>query len=185
MLLSRTFVSFSSTDINYYRTMMMWNANENIDFNFADFQLDEAINSQNPYYIKTVCEAKIRRADTFILLIGNDTFLKDIFVKAEVEVAIEKGCRLIGMNLNNCRFKDWLCPYFFADKGALFIPFSPRIATAALAPWHREHRLLGQPDDWSFHNESYTRRGYNLIGATAVLPEKSNPFQYGRPLWAK
>jgi hypothetical protein len=36
----RTFVSFSSTDINYYRTMMMWNANENIDFNFKDFQLD-------------------------------------------------------------------------------------------------------------------------------------------------
>ena len=26
---------------------MMWNANENIDFNFADFQLDEKINSPN------------------------------------------------------------------------------------------------------------------------------------------
>ena len=55
MALPRTFVSFSSTDIRYYRTMQMWKANENIDFNFADFQLDEAINSQNPYYIKSVC----------------------------------------------------------------------------------------------------------------------------------
>jgi antiphage defense system Thoeris ThsB-like protein len=54
----------------------MWNANENIDFNFADFQLDEAINSQNPSYIKGVLRNKIRRVDTFVLLIGNDTWQK-------------------------------------------------------------------------------------------------------------
>ena len=67
-------MSFSSADITYYRTMMMWNANENIDFNFADFQLDEAIDSQNPSYIKGVLRNKIRRVDTFVLLIGNDTW---------------------------------------------------------------------------------------------------------------
>lgn len=50
-----------------------------------------------------------------------DTYTKTTFVKWEVEVAIEKGCRLFGANLNNCRTKDWLCRYFFADKGALFI----------------------------------------------------------------
>jgi hypothetical protein len=106
MALARTFVSFSSADINYYRTMLMWKAHEHIDFNFADFQLDEAINSNNSYYIKTVCRARIRRADTFVLLIGSDTYTKTVFVKAEVDVAIEKGCRLIGVNLNNCRSKD-------------------------------------------------------------------------------
>jgi MTH538 TIR-like domain (DUF1863) len=116
MALPRTFVSFSSTDIKYYRTMQMWKANDKIDFDFADFQLDEAINSENPYYIKSVCEAKIRRSDTFILLIGTDTWTKNTFVKSEVEVATEKGCRLIGVNLNNVRFRDALCPYFFADQ---------------------------------------------------------------------
>ena len=45
-----------------------------IDFNFADFQLDEAINSQTPYYIKSVCTAKVRLTDTFALLIGGDTY---------------------------------------------------------------------------------------------------------------
>src|SRR5215813_7231120 len=110
MSLPRTFVSFSSTDIRYYRTMRMWKANENIDFDFADFQLDEAIASQNPYYIKSRCEAKIRRADTFILLIGNDTWQKTVFVKNEVEVAIDKGCRLIGVNINNSPVVDGLCP---------------------------------------------------------------------------
>jgi hypothetical protein len=63
--------------------MCAWKANANIDFNFADFQLDDAIKSHNEYYIKSVCAAKIRRADTFVLLIGNDTYQKDGYVKAE------------------------------------------------------------------------------------------------------
>src|SRR3954451_19303676 len=130
--LPRTFVSFSSTDKGRYDLMCAWKAQQHIAFNFADFQLDEAINSTTPYYIKSVCAAKVRRADTFVLLIGDDTYTKTVFVKDEVEVAIEKGCRLIGANLNNCRFKDGLCPDFFADVGALFVACSPRILAEAL-----------------------------------------------------
>jgi hypothetical protein len=48
----RAFVSFSSTDIGRYQLMCAWKAHEKIDFSFADFQLDEAINSKNPSYIK-------------------------------------------------------------------------------------------------------------------------------------
>src|SRR5271157_2691018 len=85
--LARTFVSFSSADKGRYDLMCAWKAHEHINFNFADFQLDEAINSKTPYYIKSVCAAKVRRADTFVLLIGNDTYTKTVFVKDEVEVA--------------------------------------------------------------------------------------------------
>src|SRR3954447_13494435 len=114
--LARTFVSFSSAHKGRYDLMCAWKAHEHIDFNFADFQLDEAIHSQTPYYIKSVCAAKVRLADTFVLLIGNDTYTKNtktVFVKDEVEAAVEKGCRLIGANLNGCRSKDGLCPGFF------------------------------------------------------------------------
>ena len=38
--------------------MCAWKANENIDFNFADFQLEEAIDSENEYYIKSRCRDK-------------------------------------------------------------------------------------------------------------------------------
>jgi len=58
MALTRTFVSFSSNDIGRYRLMCVWKAQEHIDLDFADFQLDEAINSKNPLYIKSVCRAK-------------------------------------------------------------------------------------------------------------------------------
>lgn len=172
----RTFVSFSSTDLKYYRTMMMWNANEGIDLNFEDYQLDDPVNSTNPYYINSVLRRKIRRVDTFILLIGDDTWQKTIFVKSEVEVAIEKGCRLIGMNLNNGRSKDWLCPDFFAEKGALFVPFSSRIAAEALKPWRRDPLQPGQTNDWYFYDHVYTALGYDLVGDTAVIPKKPNPW---------
>jgi hypothetical protein len=186
MPLPRTFVGFSSTDILHYRLMCAWKAHEHIDFDFADFQLDEAIDSENEYYIKQVCRNKIRLADTYALLIGQDTFTKATFVKWEVEVAIEKGSRLIGINLNNCRFKDFLCPWFFADKGALFVPFSSRILAKALEPWNRGPRLPGHTNDWSFKDDFYTSLGYNLIGTTAVLPPSPNPFapERSRPPWS-
>lgn len=180
-ILPRTFVSFSSADKRRYDLMCAWKAHEHIDFNFADFQLDEAINSQTPSYIKSVCAAKIRRSDTFILLIGDDTYTKTVFVKAEVECAAEKGCRLIGVNLNNCRFKDHFCPAFFAEVGALFVPFSPRIIAEALT-WQKQ----GTSPNYYFFDEVYTHLGYQLVGNTAVLPPPPNPFSGGnRPPWAR
>jgi hypothetical protein len=184
--LPRTFVGFSSTDIGHYRLMCAWKAHEHIDFNFADFQLEQAIDSENESYIKRVCRDKIRQSGTYALLIGPDTFTKTTFVKWEVEVAIEKGCRLIGVNLNNSRFKDDLCPWFFADKGALFVPFSSRIVASALEPWNRGPVLPPwETGDWHFVDSVYTGKGYTLTGNSAVLPPPPNPFAFGRPPWAK
>lgn len=183
--LARTFVSFSYTDIQRYYLMCAWKAHEHIDFNFADFQLDEAVNSSDPYYIKKVCRAKIQRVDTFILLIGEDTHTKTVFVQDEVEVAVEKGCRLIGVNLNNCRLKDALCPPFFANKGAVFVPYSSRILAQALK-WNKPTPNRSLSDDWNYPAETYFSLGYQLIGNTAVLPEQPSPFSGGnRPSWAK
>ena len=178
--LPRTFVGFSSTDKSRYDLMCAWKAHDHIEFNFADFQLDEAINSQTPYYIKSICTAKVRLTDTFVLLIGNDTYSKTTFVKAEVEAAVEKGCRMIGVNLNNSRVRDSLCPSFFANVGALYVPFSSRILAEALR-WQR----TGSSDWYCFFDEVYTRLGYQLIGSTAVLPKSPNPFAGGnKPPWA-
>jgi hypothetical protein len=184
MALPRTFVGFSSTDIHYYWMMCAWKAHEDIDFNFADFQLDDAIDSEDEQYIKRRCREKIQLSDTHVLLIGNDSFTKTTYVKWEVEVAAEKGCRLIGVNLNDCRFADWLCPWFFSDRGALFVPFSSRIVAAALEPWVRPPFPPSSTSNWYFVDYAYTYRGYQLIGDTAVLPEPVSPFLFGKPSWA-
>lgn len=183
MALPRMFVGFSSTDIRWYRMMCAWKAHDHIEFDFADFQLDEAINSENEYYIKQVCRNKIRRADTYALLIGNNTSTKTTFVKWEVEVAVEKGCRLLGININNCRFKDSLCPTFFGSRSALFMPFSSRVVAKALKSWTPP--ILS--NEWYYYTDDvYTSLGYRLIGNTAVLPSPPNPFAPGtpRPPWS-
>ena len=45
MGLPTCYVGFSSTDIKYYHMMCAWKKNTNIDFNFRDCQLNDAINS--------------------------------------------------------------------------------------------------------------------------------------------
>jgi len=72
MGLPRTFVGFSSTDLHYYRLMLAWKQNEHIDFNFADCQLEQEIDSDNESYIKRKCRERINLAGSFISLIGTD-----------------------------------------------------------------------------------------------------------------
>ena len=88
-ILDPVFVGFSSKDIRSYHLMCAWKAHEHIEFNFADFQLNDAIDSENESYIKTKLRRKIVRSDVYALLIGTDTWQKTTFVKWEVEVAIE------------------------------------------------------------------------------------------------
>jgi hypothetical protein len=65
MGLPRTYVGFSSTDILYFRMMLAWKANENIDFDFADLQLDEEVDSETEAYVKSKLRKRITAAGTF------------------------------------------------------------------------------------------------------------------------
>ena len=103
MGLARTFVGFSSTDIHNYRLMQAWKANHNIDFNFANCQLNSELNSQSEPYIKRKCRERINMSGRYVMLIGKDTRSRHKYVRWEAEVAIEKGCRIIGVNLDGSR----------------------------------------------------------------------------------
>ena len=81
MGLPRTFVGFSSTDIRSYWLMCAWKNNSKIDFNFADCQLAQELNSENEAYIKKKCRERINMAGTFISLIGKDTKSKHKYVR--------------------------------------------------------------------------------------------------------
>lgn len=133
MGLPRTFVGFSSTDIHYYRLMQAWKKNENIDFNFTDCQLTTDLNSEDENYIKRRCRDRINMAGKYVMLIGKDTNSKHKYVRWEAEVAIEKKCTIIGVNLNGSkRMQTAACPPVIRDIGAIFVPFSPKIVAYAL-----------------------------------------------------
>jgi len=157
MGLPRTFVGFSSTDIHYYRLMQAWKANQNIDFDFTDCQLPGAVGSSDEAYVKRRLSERIGMAGTYAMLIGDDTKYQRKFVPWEAEVAIEKGCTLIGINLDASRAVTDLCPSVLRDVGAIFVPFSPRIVAFALEDYRGNSR-----DDWHYKDHIYKKLDYSL-----------------------
>lgn len=156
MGLPRTFVGFSSTDIHYYRLMLAWKASDHIDFDFTNCQLGSSINSENEAYIKSKCRERINMAGTFAVLIGQDTKSKHKYVRWEMEVALEKKCRIIGINLDKSRkVVSATCPPIIRNIGAIFIPFSPKIVAYAL-----ENYKMHPNDDYHYKDEVYTQFGY-------------------------
>src|SRR5712675_1727436 len=103
MSLPRTFVGFSSTDLHSYRLMQAWKAHEHIDFDFCDCQAQGDLASEDEGHIKRKFRTRINMAGTYIMLIGTDTRFKYKYVRWEAEVAIEKGCRIIAINLDGWR----------------------------------------------------------------------------------
>jgi len=157
MGLARAFVGFSSTDIHNYRLMQAWKANSNIDFNFADCQLNSALNSQNEAYIKRKCRERINMAGKYVMLIGNDTRSRHKYVRWEAEVAIEKGCTVIGVNLDGSRnMVRETCPPIIRDIGAIFVPFSPKIVAYAI----ENYSIPNDNDNYHYLEHIYTKLGY-------------------------
>ena len=157
MGLARTFVGFSSTDIHNYRLMQAWKANQNIDFNFADCQLNEEVNSENEDYIKRKCRERINMAGKYVLLIGQDTKSKHKYVRWEAEVAIEKGCTIIGVNLDGSRYMvNETCPPIIRDIGAIFVPFSPKIVAYAI----ENYQMHNDNENYNYKESVYKELGY-------------------------
>jgi MTH538 TIR-like domain (DUF1863) len=156
MGLPRTFVGFSSSDIHCYRLMLAWKEHEHIDFNFTNCQLGSEINSENEAYIKRKCRERIDMAGTFAVLIGQDTRSRHKYVRWEMEVAIEKKCRIIGINLDGARqVVDSTCPPIIRNIGAIFVPFSPQIIAYALNDY-----VMNPDNDYHYKEHIYTQLGY-------------------------
>ena len=172
MGLPRTFVGFSSTDIQYYRLMLAWKENENIDFDFSNCQLQTELNSDDEDYIKRKCRERLYISGKYILLIGNDTRSKHKYVLWEAEVAIEKDCTIFGVNLDKWRrINTATCPAVIRNIGAIFVPFSPKIIKYAL-----ENFEIHPDNNYEYNDETYRKLGYQLSGDTAYLPPKPKLF---------
>jgi hypothetical protein len=163
--LPRTFVSFSSTDIHCFRTITMWQKNEHMPFNFYNCQLEWALRSDDPTYIKRRLKKRIALATKFILLIGKDTRFKTTYVQPEVEAAVEKGCSIIAANIDHCRgIHPVNTPSFVRDVGAIFVPFSSRIISFALA-----NHAPAAEGDFVYQDSFYLEQGSHLVGDKAIV----------------
>jgi len=93
---------------------------------------------------------------TYIMLIGKATRSKHKYVRWEAEFAIEKKCRVIGVNLDYSRRVDVERAYqSSADIGAVFVSYSPKIIAYAL-----EHFQMGETGK----NYHYPKTVYAKLG---------------------
>ena len=135
--------------------MLAWKKNEHIDFNFSNCQLAQEINSEDEVYIKSKCRERIQMAGTFAVLIGQDTRSKHKYVRWEMEVAIEKKCRIIGINLDKARHMVVAtCPPIINNVGAIFVPFSPKIVAYAL-----ENHEMRKSGNLQYDDDVYAQLG--------------------------
>src|SRR5438445_9760657 len=92
----------------------------------------------------------------------------------EAEVAIEKDCTIIAVNLDGWRrINTNKCPAVIRNIGAIFVPFSPHIIKYAL-----ENYGMHPDNDYEYNDDTYRRFGYQLSGDTAYMPPKPKSFGF-------
>jgi len=92
-----------------------------------------------------------------MLLIGQDTKSKHKYVRWEAEVAREKGCTIIGVNLDGAKVMvSNTCPPIIQDIGAIFVPCSPKIIAYAI----ENYVMHNDNDNYHFKDHVYKNLGY-------------------------
>ena len=116
---NKTYVAFDGTnDMQYYRTMQMWKANHNIEFDFFDaHDLNSARDTSTEESIKAQLRTRMINSKQMILLVGDNTKYLKKFVSWEIELARKKDIPIIVVNLNGDRvYNKFLCPASIKDE---------------------------------------------------------------------
>jgi hypothetical protein len=166
MRLPPALVGFSITDLECYRRMQNWKAEEGINFDFCDCLVQDGTDAESAMRRKFL--ERLETVHTYIVLIGTDTSFKDSHVRWQTEAALVKQRRILVVNLDGWRrLNSQTCPSVLQNIGATFIPYSPQIVAYALGNAKRE-----TTGNWEFPDEIYTQLGYSLARNRAVRGAK-------------
>ena len=124
---NKTYVAFDAdTDIHYYRLMTAWKVNQNIDFNFHNaHELNNLRSTSSDETIKRKLRERLNNTKIMIVLIGEKTQNLYKFVRWEMEVAINMGIPIIGVNLNGeTGLDNDRCPAIIRNVAREFVPFN-------------------------------------------------------------
>lgn len=156
MVTRKVIVGFTSSDVHMFGIMLGWSDAEYADVSFSNCKLTEALDPEDEGQIKQKCREHLNAVDTFVILIGKDTRYKHKYVCWELEVAIEKGCRIIAVNLDNARtMVEHTCPSLLISAGAIFVPFSAKIVLYAI-----ENFSKMATKNYYYGDDIYKKLGY-------------------------
>lgn len=161
---NKTYIAFDGDeDMNYYRLMTAWKANDGLTFNFQNaHDLNTSNDSSKEESIKKQLMERFANSKVFIVLIGKKTKNLTKFVKWEMEVALRLGLPIIGVNLNGVRSMDQYVPPVIRDELAMYVSFNMKIIEHALENWpsqHKQEKTLGKTGPYYYPQEIYKRLG--------------------------
>lgn len=135
---NKTFVSFASEDIHYYRLMCAWRENEKIEFNFYDaHDINVARDSSQAETINRRLRERLANTKQVVMLIGDVTRRKaadpDTFVYYEARTIRKLGLPVIFANVNKSReAQPNRIPEILLEPYTMSTSFGPTILRYAL-----------------------------------------------------
>lgn len=130
---NKTFVSFASEDIHYYRLMTAWKENENIDFDFYDaHDLNTALDTSAPDTIRRRIRERISNTKQVVLLVGDETRKKasdsNKFLYYECGVFLGLDLPIVLANVNGSRVvQESRIPQVLLRAYTISVSFQPKI----------------------------------------------------------
>lgn len=156
MVTRKVIVGFTGSDAQMFGIMLGWSDAGYADVSFSNCKLIDELDPEDEGQIKQKCREHLSAADTFVILIGKDTRYKHKYVCWELEVVIEKGYRIIAVNLDNARtMVEHTCPSLLISAGAIFVPFSPKIVLYAI-----ENFSKMSTKNYYYGDDIYKKLGY-------------------------
>jgi hypothetical protein len=147
---NKLYVAFDGDeDMAYYRTLLMWKANENIDFDFYNaHDLYPARDSSLSDSIKAQLHQRMLNSKVMLLLVGARTKYLRVFVPYEIRLARRLDIPLVVANINRLRDYDpTRCPSAVTENeiNTVHISFEAKIIKHALDHFPDEYRTITRP----------------------------------------
>lgn len=169
---NKTFVSFASEDIHYYRLMCAWKENEKIDFDFHNaHDLNIARDSSQADTINRRLRERLVNTKQVVMLIGDVTRRKaanpDTFVYYEARTILKLGLPVVLANVNRSReAQPHRIPEVLLGPYTMSTSFGPTIMKYALDNFPEAHFAnLVRPEDkrkkGPYH---YNKSVYDVLG---------------------
>lgn len=161
---NKVYIAFDGdNDMTAYKSLEMWNANPNFDFNFNNaHDLNHALDSSQEETIKRKLRERFANSKLFILLVGEDTKYLYKFVRWEIEVAIKLELPIVAVNLNGKRQDDDLIPAVLRDELHITVPYKEKIIKYAMDNWpdsDKRHRGNGETGEYGYKDKVYEDLG--------------------------
>ena len=151
-------------DMAHYRTLQMWKAREDINFDFYDaHELNKLRNGSSEETIKGKLRERLSNAKLLVVIVGQYTRFQHKFVCWEIEIALKDGIPIIVTNTNGKRkHDDSRCLAILKKELAIHVSFKAKIIQHAFDNWissHEKHKAEGKISPFIYRDSVYQRLG--------------------------